>query len=151
MRRSCNMIARNDRRGFPRVVIVAILMLLSFVQSSSADESGLSCSFPFVKRSLILCGLMQCEPASGTHLVGSPSGLPSGESTYKSDVFIGGLKKKRPKAAFISSSLSKLFKAGYSHVVLKATEAKDTISVSAIAVSPHSAPFHLKICVLYGA
>jgi hypothetical protein len=94
---------------------------------------------------------MQCEPTSGTHLVGSSASLPSGESTYTSDVVIGGSKKKRPKAVFISSSLSKLFKAGYSHVVLKATGTKDTISVSAIAVSPHSAPFHLKICVLYGA
>ena len=150
MRRRYDMIAKNHRLGVPRVV-GAILVLLSFVQSSSADESGLSCSSPFVKRSLVLCGSMRCEPALGTHLVGGPTDLPSGQSTYQSDVVIGGLKKKRPKAAFISSSLSKLFKAGYSHVALKATGAKDTILVSAIAISPYSAPFHLKICVLYGA
>jgi hypothetical protein len=131
--------------------LTAALILVLNTSTSYSDEAGLTCSAPFRKGIVILCGIKRCQPAGNTYLIDTAEHLPVGQTSYRGVVKVAVIKGRKPTAVFISSSIKKLFEAGYLRVRVQASGTSDSVAVSALSTSSDNRPFALKLCILYGS
>jgi hypothetical protein len=145
------------RRGLTQGSVVLLAALVFDVAEGMVGATDLQlpllkCSNPFVSRVVGLCGIKRCRTRNPRmHLAGTREALPGGQEEYTSEVEIGGRPHRKPVAAFLATDPHEIFRAGYLLVKVLPSGHEKTVLISGFAISDFSAPFQLRLCVLYAS